>query len=81
MAKGPWLEKPWVVADCDTAKIYNFDTRVEAEKWVRSQNESGLLLLYPDSAFRILSASEVRAIGAVGATLFDDFGETGRWRD
>jgi hypothetical protein len=78
MAKGRWLEKPWVVANCDTAQTHDFATRVEAEQWVKGQMVSGQLILYPGSAFRILSAAEVRRIEAVGAMIFDDFGESDR---
>ena len=76
MAK--WAEKPWVVANCDTGRSHDFSTRVEAESWIKRQNGSRLLILYPDSAFRILSAAEVREIQAIGATIFDDFGESNR---
>lgn len=78
MGKGRWLEKPWIVADCDKAQTHDFATRAEAEQWVRDQMISGQLVLYPDSAYRILSASEVRDIEAVGATIFDDFGESNK---
>jgi hypothetical protein len=75
---GQWLEKPWIVADCETAQTHSFDTRDEAEQWIKRQMVSGQLILYPDSAYRILSAAEVRRINAAGATIFDDFGESNR---
>jgi hypothetical protein len=62
------------------ATTRDFDTRAEAEQWIKSQMASGQLLLYPESDYRILSASEVRSIEAVGATIFDDFGESNIWR-
>jgi hypothetical protein len=57
-----------------------FDTKADAEQWVKGQMVSGQLILYPDSMFRILPAAEVRAIEATGATIFDDFGESNQWR-
>jgi hypothetical protein len=81
MAKGAWLEKPWVVAHCEKGQTHMFDTKAEAEQWVKGQMASGQLILYPDSPYRILPAAEVRAIQAVGATIFDDFGDSNKLRD
>ncbi len=76
---GRWLEKPWVVANCvDDEEDHLFETRAEAEQWVRRQTILGELILYPDSHYRILSAAQVRSIEAVGATIYDDFAESCR---